>query len=171
MPSTSGRVSPPRWVWPVGLTLAVVGLGLSAYLTQIHYSHGEASLACPGTGTINCADVLTSPEAVIFGIPVAVLGLAFFVGMVPLNLPVAWRSASPLIRQGRLAATVVGVGMIFYLVYTEFFTLHHVCLWCTAVHVLTVVLFAVTVFGTLLSAPSEQAWDDEGSTDQAVAHE
>ncbi len=171
MPSTSGQLSVPRWVWPAGLALSVAGLGISAYLTQIHYSHGEESLACPGNGTINCAQVLTSPEAVIFGIPVAVLGLVFFVGILPLNLPAAWRSASPLIRQGRLAAVGLGVAMVLYLVYTEFFTLQKVCLWCTAVHGVTVVLFAVTVFGTLLSTPREDDWDDAGSADQAVARE
>ena len=46
------------------------------------------ALVCSDTGAINCTKVTTSPQSVIFGIPVAVLGLAYFVPMIALCLPV-----------------------------------------------------------------------------------
>jgi uncharacterized membrane protein len=42
---------------------------------------------------------------------------------------------------------VVGIGFVLYLVYTELFTLNAICLWCTSVHVLTFLLFALVVAG------------------------
>jgi uncharacterized membrane protein len=80
----------------------------------------------------------------VFGIfPVAVLGLAFFVFMVVATSPWAWRSQYPQVAIVRLASVVVGIGFVLYLVYTELFTLDHICLWCTSVHVLTFLLFVL----------------------------
>lgn len=138
----------PRWLPIVTTALSVLGLGVAAYLTFEHYT-GNSTLSCSENGLINCLKVTTSPESRIVGIPVAVLGLAFFAGILPLQLPVAWRAGRPW-AQLRLAGLVVGVGMVAYLVYTELVTIDAVCLWCTAVHVITILLFAVTVVGTAL---------------------
>ena len=45
----------------------------------------------------------------------------------------------------RLAGVVSGVGMVFYLVYAELFQIDAICIYCTAVCVITVLLFAVVV--------------------------
>ena len=139
----------PSWPWIVGLLLTLVGLGVSINLVYAHYTSVSALGACPDTGIINCAKVTTSPYSHIFGLPVSVLGLAFFMAMVPMQLPVAWRSRWVPLRAGRLGATAVGVGMIFWLLYVELFRLDAICLYCTAVHVVTVLLFISTVLGTV----------------------
>ena len=43
--------------------------------------------------------------------------------------------------------SVVGVGFIFYLVYAELFVIHAICLWCSSVHLLTLVIFGAVVTG------------------------
>ncbi|HKS99953.1 MAG TPA: vitamin K epoxide reductase family protein [Rugosimonospora sp.] len=134
------------------MLIAVAGLAVAAYLTIEHYT-ASTTLACPETGVVNCQKVTTSAQSVVFGIPVALLGLVFFAAMLPLGLPVAWRAAHPLPRWGRAGFALVGVGFVFYLVYTELFTLNAICLWCTAVHVLTLALFAVVAIGTAVSVP------------------
>ncbi len=48
---------------------------------------------------------------------------------------------------------MLGVGFVAYLVYTELFTLDAICLWCTAVHVITLGLFAVIALGTAAVDP------------------
>jgi uncharacterized membrane protein len=146
-PAVPEPVAPPRWPAVTTLVLSVLGLAVSVYLTIEHYT-SSTTLACPETGVINCQKVTTSAESSIVGIPVALLGLIFFVAMLPLCLPAAWRSRRPELRWGRLAFTLVGIGFVIYLVYTELFTLDAVCLWCTAVHVITVLLFAVVALGT-----------------------
>jgi uncharacterized membrane protein len=41
---------------------------------------------------------------------------------------------------------VVGIGFVLYLVYAELFTIGSICLYCTSVHVITFLLFALTAF-------------------------
>jgi uncharacterized membrane protein len=144
----------PRWPWLIGLILCGLGLGVSIYLTYAHYSATPLD-ACPDKGIINCAKVTTSVYSHILGVPVAVLGLVFFVGMIPLQLPAAWRSRWWPIRYGRLGASVIGVGMILWLVYAELFKLDSICLYCTSVHVLTFLLFVVVALGTVATASHE----------------
>jgi uncharacterized membrane protein len=143
----------PRWLPPLGLLVVAAGLAVSSYLTVAHYG-SSSILACPGTNVINCERVTTSPESRLLGIPVAVLGLVYFAGMAAAVLPAAWRLDHPAVRYGRLLFALTGVAMVFYLVYTELFTLDAICLWCTAVHVLTVGLFALVLAGTVFATPA-----------------
>jgi uncharacterized membrane protein len=92
---------PPRWASPSAVLLCLSGLGVSVYLTIAHYT-ASITLACPDTGTINCEKVTTSPQSVIVGIPVAVLGVVFFAALLALNVPFAWRHPSPFLRLSRL---------------------------------------------------------------------
>jgi uncharacterized membrane protein len=138
---------PPLWFQLATWAVSIAGLGVSTYLTITHYD-SAVPLACSDNGTINCALVTTSPESMVFGIfPVAVLGLAFFVFMTVATSPWAWRLKYPQAAWIRLASVIVGIGFVLYLVYTELFTLDHICLWCTGVHALTFVLFVLIVGG------------------------
>ena len=151
-PAVAVRV--PRWLPVASLALVVAGLAVAGYLTVEHYT-APTTLACPETGVVNCQKVTTSAQSVVFGVPVAVLGLLYFAAMGPLCLPVAWRSTRPVLRRARIGLSVVGVGFVVYLLYTELFTLNAICLWCTAVHVITLALFAVVVFGGALVDPGD----------------
>ena len=137
----------PRWLPLTTMALAVLGLAVAAYLTVEHYT-ASTTLACPATGALDCHKVTTSEQSALLGIPVAVLGLVFFAALLPLCTPAAWRSPRPALRWGRPGLTLAGVGFVFYLVYAELFEIRAICLWCTAVHVLTVALFAVIALGT-----------------------
>jgi uncharacterized membrane protein len=138
---------PPRWLVPLALLLVVAGIADATDLTVAHYTT-PVILACPDTGIINCAKVTSSTYSEILGVPLPVLGLLFFVAMLPLQLPVAWRSRSSWLRRLRLVLAGSGVLMVFWLLYVELFRLNAICLYCTGVHVLTVALFAVTAIGT-----------------------
>jgi uncharacterized membrane protein len=138
---------PPLWFQLVTWALAIAGLGVSIYLTIAHYT-SSSILACSDKGLVNCGLVTTSPESMVFGVlPVAVLGLAFYVFMVAAVSPWAWRLKYPQLAWARLASVIVGIGFVLYLVYTELFTLNAICLWCTSVHGLTFLLFVLIVGG------------------------
>ena len=141
------------------LAASIAGLCVSIYLTIAHFS-SAITITCPESGAINCEKVTTSPQSYVFGIPVAVLGLGFFVTMIALSLPVAWRSPLRQVAWARLAMSVVGVGFLFYLVYAELFVIHAICLWCSSVHLLTLVIFGAVVTGW---EEATSAWyeDDE----------
>jgi uncharacterized membrane protein len=136
----------PAWLPATSLTLSLLGLAAAAYLTFEHFT-SSTTLACPETGVVNCAKVTTSSYATVLGMPVAVLGLGFFVGMVALCLPAAWRATNPWLPRGRIAAVSVGAVSVLYLVWVELFAVNAICLWCTAVHVVTLCLFAAVSIG------------------------
>jgi uncharacterized membrane protein len=134
----------PGWVIVSSLVICVLGLGVAGYLTFEHYT-SSSTLACSDNGAINCLKVTTSSYSKVLGIPVALLGLVFFVAMTVLCLPQLWRSKQVLVRRVRLAAASVGVLSVLYLVWVELFKVDAICLWCTGVHVLTFVLFALVM--------------------------
>ena len=155
---------PPGWVPVTTTILCLIAFADAAYLTYIHYTN-PAGLACSTRGFINCTAVTTSIYSHPFGVPVAVAGLIWSAAMLVLCSPWGWRAASPWVSRLRLAGSVAGVGMVFYLLYVELFELGHLCEYCTVVHVMTVALFIVIALGTALALPG----DEEGSEDLAVA--
>jgi uncharacterized membrane protein len=148
----AGRPVPGRWFQITTFVLSLAGLGVSIYLTVQHYTAATSFLGCPATSTFNCQKVTTSPESIIFGIPVAVLGLAFYVFMVAVNNPWAWRSRLPAMYWARLGSIVLGIVFVLYLIYTELFTIGAICVDCTSVHVITFLLFCLLIFNASLGS-------------------
>ena len=137
---------PTLWYQLTTWILSLAGLGVSIYLTIAHFNT-SVTLACPATSTINCEKVTTSPQSYAFGIPVAVLGLAFYVFLAVANSPWAWRITWPPLRWVRVGSMVVGIVFVLYLIYAELFSIGAICLWCTSVHVITFALFVLIMFG------------------------
>ena len=141
------------WIPWATLVVSVLGLGVAAYLTYEHFTAGT-TLACPNTGVVNCAKVTSSEYSKVFGIPVALLGLGFFAGMTVLSLPPMWRTSSPWPSRLRLIGVLVGVVFVCYLIWAELFQINAICLWCTVVHGLTLVLFALVLVREALAPPA-----------------
>lgn len=162
-----------RWQPVVTTLLCLAGIGVSTYLTITHFDKG--ALVCTSSATFNCEKVTTSSQSEIFGIPVAVLGLFYFVPMLVLCLPTAWASRRRPVHLVRLAGSALGVGMILYLISAELFLIKAVCLWCTSVHAITFVLFVIVVTASplVLSTAEDVArdgWADEDEPgDEVVA--
>jgi uncharacterized membrane protein len=140
-------------VW-AAFVLAIAGLADAIYLAYEHGS-GSNSFACPENGRINCTKVTTSSYSEFHGLPVAYLGVAFFVLLVLVMSPWAWSNQSPLLRWGRVAMVVGGVGFAIYLVWAEFYKLDAICLYCTGVHVAVFLLFVTTLFAEAARLPAE----------------
>ena len=140
-----GVAATPAWLQWTTWVLSLGGLGVSIYLTIAHFNT-SVTLACPATSTVNCEKVTTSPESYAFGIPVAVLGLAFYLFLAVANSPWVWRMTWPPIRWARVGSMVVGILFVLYLVYAELFKIGAICLWCTSVHVITFALFVLIMF-------------------------
>jgi uncharacterized membrane protein len=150
---------PPFWLQVVTFVLAIGGLGVSIYETWAHFN-GSHLFACTANSVENCTAVITSPESMVFGvIPVAILGLIFYVFAVPIMSPWAWQKERWEVRLGgrvlrverhqvnlvRLATMVVGMGFVLYLLYAELYQIGKICLYCTSVHAITFLLFAITL--------------------------
>jgi uncharacterized membrane protein len=146
-PEPERPAGPPRWLQLVSLVLAIIGLGVSAYETWAHFN-GSHLAGCPsGThGTFDCTAVITSPQSMVFGvIPVAILGLLFYVFVVAIMTPWAWRMQRREVAWLRLGSMIVGMGFVVYLLYAEIYQIGEICEYCTGVHVITFLLFCITL--------------------------
>ena len=153
----------PRWIPITALALSLIGLADATYLTITHFD--QSALTCQVNSVVNCIKVTTSPQSEIFGvIPVAIVGLAYFVLMTILNLPPLWKTFDMRVAWARLALVLVGIGMVIYLISVELFSVKAICEYCTGVHVITFLLF-VLVLATFpkMSRRSEwHAWYEDG---------
>jgi uncharacterized membrane protein len=143
VPDTAAQTGPAPWLQLSTFLLALAGLGVSVYLTIAHFT--ESTLAgCSESGLVNCTRVTTSAQSYVFGIPVAVLGLAFYLFAVAIMSPWAWQATRREIHLARMASMVVGIGFVLYLIYAELLIIGSICLYCTSVHAITFVLFVLT---------------------------
>ena len=116
--------------------VALAGLGIATYLTVVHYAGGEPVCAIAH----GCATVQQSDYAALAGVPVAVLGLVGYLGV----LAALARDG----EGGRTAAaflSLAGLGFSAWLTYVEVGVLHAVCIWCVGSAVCMALLSAITV--------------------------
>lgn len=133
----------PRWFYPLAITLTLFGFIVSTYLTIEHYT-GSTTLACSTSGAVDCHKVTTSRYSSLFGIPVALLGLIYFIPLLASLI----LSKTTRIKKGADAGrwVLLGGGFVFvlYLIWAEF-QVGSICLWCTAVHVVVIILIVASL--------------------------
>jgi len=112
--------------------LAVVGVGVAIYLTYIHYA-GINPVCTAGT---SCLRVQSSVWSKLAGVPVALMGLIGYVGILA-SLVAPDREQT---RQATLVLTLIGFGFSGYLTYRELFSIHAICEWCVSSAVILTLL-------------------------------
>ena len=125
------------------LALSALGLAIAGYLTYVHYADVESVCAIAH----GCERVQTSEWAEIAGVPVALLGVGGYAGIL----------ASVFVpgEAGLLAGAgqaLVGFGFSAYLTYREIWSIEAICVWCVASAVVLTAL-AVLCVARLLRAP------------------
>ena len=121
-----------RWV----AAAAVLGLAIAGYLTYVHYAGIEPICAASG----GCERVQSSDYAELAGVPVALLGLLGYAGILAAAL-----MPGELARFATAWLAVVGLGFSLYLTYLELFEIHAICQWCVASAVIMAVLAVLSV--------------------------
>ncbi|MGI8413667.1 MAG: vitamin K epoxide reductase family protein [Solirubrobacteraceae bacterium] len=121
--------------------LCLLGIGIAAYLTYVHYE--GLTVSCP-LGGHGCETVQSSAYAKLDGIPVAVLGLA---GYIAILLSLAVRGDPG--RAAGFGVALIGFGFSLYLTYRELFTIKAICQWCVGSAVLMTALAILTAWAML----------------------
>jgi len=136
-----------------GIVLAIIGALVAAYLTVMHYTTA-VPLVCSQNGLIDCARVITSPQSVWLGLPVAGVGLVWCLVMLAL-----WVKSGPgqpgWLNPVRMGWAALGGVTVVYLVYVELVEIGHLCIWCTALHVVILTLLVLSIL----------AWPPSAATD------
>lgn len=117
------------------LILTLIGIGVAGYLTYTHYAH--IKVLCGSNG--GCETVQTSVYSKLGGIPVAVLGLAGYIGIL---FSLAIRNE--LGRAAGFGIALIGFLFSLYLTYREAFTIHAYCYWCLSSALLMTLLMILT---------------------------
>jgi uncharacterized membrane protein len=132
-----------------GLTLAlsVIGAGIAAYLTYVHYD--DSVLVCTAGG--GCHTVQESAYATIGPIPIAILGLGMFLTLGVLALIRIFNVTISVISPEIATYAAWGITLsallyYAYLVYVELFVLDAICQWCVGTTIATVAIFVVESF-------------------------
>ena len=120
--------------------LSLIGIGVAGYLTYTHYE--GLKVLCLSSG--GCETVQASVYSKLAGVPVAVLGLAGYIGIL---FTLAIRN-----ELGRVAGFGIAlIGFLFslYLTYRELFTIKAICQWCVSSAVLMTLLTILTAIRVL----------------------
>jgi uncharacterized membrane protein len=121
---------------------AVVGGAIAAYLTVVHYAH--VSPICTSGG---CEKVQRSSYADVAGVPVALLGLVAYVGLL---LTAAVRGLTAALAGAVIA--LAGAAFSGYLLWAQLERIHAICQWCLGNDVVMAVL-AVLCLARVLTEP------------------
>jgi uncharacterized membrane protein/protein-disulfide isomerase len=136
------------------LTLfAVLGLGAAVTSSTVHYRllrDPTYTSFCDVNSTVSCTQAYQSAWGSLFGVPVALLGVVWFVAVA--LLLVAERVAPARVRESVpgyvFALSVAGLGFVFYLAYGAFVVLKAVCLMCLLTYVAVIGIFLVSSAAT-----------------------
>jgi uncharacterized membrane protein len=123
-----------------GLVLAVLGIAVAGYLVYVHYA--DVDPVC--NIAHGCHKVQTSDYAKLAGVPVALLGLIGYVGILAALL-----APGETARMAAALLSLVGFGFSMYLTYRELFTIDAICQWCVASAILMTGLAILTTWRLL----------------------
>ncbi len=125
------------------IALGMVGLGVSSYLTFLHFSQTSAFCRI-GEIFSNCDVVLQSKYSEILGIPVALLGMIFYFSTLVIFLLLVYKKSKIFLR---LLFFIEMIGVIFSAIFTyiQFFVIEALCPYCLTSAVVTMLLFLLSV--------------------------
>lgn len=155
-----------RWSRPAIAAIAGVGALVTGYLTiEKLMGRTPGCLASAGAeASSSCADVLSSPWATVFGLPLALFGCLAYASMVvfaltPLavnpNQNKALRSQLENVTWMLLLAGAIAMSVFSgYLMYVLFAKINAFCLYCIASALFSVTMLTLTLLG--------RSWEDVG---------
>ena len=130
------------------VVMSVFGLAAALEVLATYYYLGQTPPGCNPGGFFDCDKVLGSSYSKVFGIPLELFAVAYFV----VNLALVYLIAFGSQRMFRLSLKTIfawrflGLLLVPYLVIIELFILHAVCIYCTMMHVAIVADFIIITY-------------------------
>jgi len=116
----------------LGIILSILGIAVSYYLFHTKITGGEFTCTLSSCGIVN-----NSQYSNIFGVPVALLGVVFYISVFIL----LWLKSN----KAFLLLATGGLFFSVYLTYIEAFVIHAWCQWCLVSAWLAVSLFVISI--------------------------
>jgi uncharacterized membrane protein len=133
------------------MAMSIIGLWASSMVlivyNTLHQTLPACTLSSPGsTGiVVNCNKVLSSPYSTIFGVPLEVFAVAYFIA----NLALIYLIGFGTERIYRTALKTLfvwrflGICLVPYLIVVELFIVKAICLYCTTMHAAIIIDFGI----------------------------
>jgi len=131
------------------MAMSVFGLWASSEVLVVYYTLKQALPFCPlqrGPGiAIDCYAVLSSRYSEVFGVPLELLAVGYFI----INLLLVYIIAFGSDRLAKISLRTlfgwrfIGMIMVPYLVFVELFLVRAICIYCTTMHVAIVADFII----------------------------
>ncbi len=119
-----------------------IGLGDTLFLSYYKWLN-----MIPGCAIGGCETVLNHPSSVPYGIiPLAYLGLFYYVVMLVLAVALAAKPQSQMLRKIVLGFTAIGVLCSIYFELYQFFIIGALCMYCGISAVTSLVLFCLALW-------------------------
>ena len=135
------------------LAFTLLGLAAASAATWVHAElvlHPNLSSVCDVSATVNCTEAYSSAYGKLGGIPVALLGVVFFGGLLLLQASARLLRVPDPVHVGAyaFALSLPGVAFAAYLALASWLVLKVVCLLCVTIDVATL---GVCVIGALMT--------------------
>ncbi|MCY4444779.1 MAG: thioredoxin domain-containing protein [Proteobacteria bacterium] len=135
------------------LVLSLLGIIVSAYATHHHLEfkqHGQTSAVCNVNQTVSCDSIAASEYSELLNYPLGIWGLGYFLALFAIALillpkkPLTFRSEAH--YAALISLSLLGVITSLVLASLSFFVIKAVCLTCTMVYVLTLLLGGISIY-------------------------
>jgi uncharacterized membrane protein len=144
-PKISGTTPLTQRILQLIAVLAVGGALVSSVSLHHHYGTSQTSY-CDFGQSFNCDIVNRSTYSAILGVPVALIGIIGYLGLLALATFYRGQARTPALL---VIASLAGLGFALYLTYIEGFVLAAWCILCLSSLAL---IFCITVLSSLLWA-------------------
>src|SRR5437660_11749595 len=123
--------------------LAVLGVGVSSVSLDHHFRKSKTSY-CDFGESFNCDLVNRSEYSTVAGVPVALIGIVRYAGLLAFAMFYRAKAGTPAVL---VLDSVCGLGFALYLTYVEKFILS---VWCIVCLSSLVVIFSITILSVFL---------------------
>lgn len=139
---------------PIGLPLALIGLGVIGFIAAFALTldkfalleNPDAQLSCNFSVLIGCSTNLNSPQGEVFGFPNSLLGIVFWSATITVG--VALLAGAALSRWFWVLYALGAAGSLAFVIWfisQSIFVLHVLCPWCMVTWAVTIPLFWIVV--------------------------
>jgi len=121
--------------------MSLIGIGVMWYLTDLHFSEAGTS-SCDLSDTLSCGAVNSSEYSEILGMPVSILGIGYFLGILLASLFRYNRNT----LKGIAVVSILFLGPSLYLTVLEFTVIKSICIFCEYSKVLMFAMVFAALF-------------------------
>jgi len=120
---------------------SIIGLIIYIYLVYVALINNSSPLFCSINNTpINCEKVLESPYSKVFGIPLELYAILYFIIDIFLIL-LLYKKRLKIIYN--LFYRLIGIIFVIFSLYTMLFLVHSICIYCSTADVIFIINFGI----------------------------